>query len=235
MKVYAISDLHLGFSVDKPMDAFGEHWKNHWLKIEESWKQEIKEDDLILIPGDISWAMNYAEAVDDLAWLHSLPGDKIISRGNHDYWWESLKKLRENLPESIVPIQNNAVTRGNYIIAGTRGWLTPESEKYNAEKDEKIYLRELGRLKLTLEAAKKIQTEEKLIVMLHYPALESGKVTEFAELIVHYEADICVYGHLHNSPEEWGENMNVEYKGVEFELVSADYLDFVPILIANGK
>jgi len=229
VRLFAIGDLHLSFSVDKPMDVFGYHWKNHHEKIEKSWENSITEDDLVLIPGDISWAMNFSEAKKDFEWIHSLPGTKIITKGNHDYWWESLKKLRESLPDSIIPIQNNAVKTGGYIIAGTRGWLTPEFDDYSAAEDEKAYQRELGRLKLSLEAAEKIRGDEKLIVMLHYPPLISGKPTEFAELIVQYGADACVYGHLHNSPGEWEDNLHIEYGGVRSYLVSADYLDFSPL------
>lgn len=154
MKIYAISDLHLSNSCDKPMDVFGGHWENYVSKIKENWKAKVAEDDLVLIAGDISWAMKLEEATSDLEWIDELPGKKIIIKGNHEYWWKSISAVRELLPESIMAIQNDAIKIDNYVICGTRGWNVPEEGKEFLDEDLKIYKRETERLKLTLMFAK---------------------------------------------------------------------------------
>ena len=153
MALYAISDLHLSFSTEKPMDIFGEKWSKHDEKIKENWFKLIKEEDTVLIAGDISWSMKADESLADLNWIDSLPGRKIISKGNHDDWWGSISKLN-SMYENTKFIQNNFFTYKEYAICGTRGWVCPNSEKFT-EKDKKIYERELIRLKLSLDAAKK--------------------------------------------------------------------------------
>lgn len=146
MRIFAISDLHLSFACDKPMDVFGGHWENYLQKIEENWKNKIKDDDIVLIAGDISWAMKLEEVSADLKWIDNLPGKKIMIKGNHEYWWKSISSVREILPESIMAIQNDAIKIGDYIICGTRGWVIPESGKELTEEDTKIYKREVERL-----------------------------------------------------------------------------------------
>ena len=125
MKIFAIGDLHLSHSSGKPMDIFGDHWKNHHLLIEKNWRDLIMEDDLVLLPGDLSWAMTLDEAEEDLVWLENLPGRKIITKGNHDYWWHSISQLKNRLPHSIIPLQHTALDCGTAVITGTRGWITP--------------------------------------------------------------------------------------------------------------
>ena len=153
MGLYAISDLHLALSGDKPMDVFGEHWYKHHEKIKENWLEKISDKDTILIAGDISWSMKMEEGLKDLDWIHELPGRKIFVRGNHDYWWQSISKLN-NLYEDMNFIQNNYFTYEDYAICGTRGWTCPGGEHFT-EHDEKIYSRELIRLKLSLDLAVK--------------------------------------------------------------------------------
>ena len=232
MKIFAIGDLHLSHASGKPMDIFGDHWKNHHQLIEKNWKELVTENDLVLLPGDISWAMKLDEASLDLNWLGELPGRKIITKGNHDYWWSSLSQILKVLPPGIVPLQHTAFDAGTAVITGTRGWITPLYEEYDEEKDGKIYRRELHRLNLALESAAAIENGGKpLIVMMHYPPVVSGKVTEFSEMLSEGGADICIYGHIHCSPGQWPLGLDVEIDGVKYMNVSADYLDFRPMRI----
>lgn len=230
MKIFAIGDLHLSLAGGKPMDVFGDHWKDHHQLIEKNWKDLVTENDLVLLPGDLSWAMTLDEAMEDLKWLGELPGRKIITKGNHDYWWSSLSQVRKKLPSGIFPLQHTAFDAGTAVITGTRGWITPLSEEYDMEKDEKIYMRELHRLELALESAAKTGTGGKpLIVMLHYPPIVSGKATGFSQMLSDRGADVCVYGHIHCSPGRWPEGLDVEIEGVKYMMVSADYLEFRPL------
>ena len=171
MALYAISDLHLALNVHKPMDIFGERWLNHDEKIKENWIRKITDEDTVLIAGDISWSMKAEDSKADLDWIDSLPGKKIISKGNHDYWWSSISKLNA-MYENMKFIQNNFYTYNDYAICGTRGWVSPDSEKFT-EKDAKIYAREAIRLRLSLESAKKLGYS-KIIVMIHYPPFNEG-------------------------------------------------------------
>lgn len=230
MRIFAIGDMHLGQGVNKAMDVFGKNWDAHADHIACNWRNVVTNDDLILIPGDISWAMTLAEAQPDLAFIDALPGKKVMIRGNHDYWWNGISKVRNALPESILAIQNDAISFANHVtICGTRGWVLPSHPKYNHVEDESIYLREIGRLKLSLEAAKKISTE-KLIVMMHYPPLSvEGVSTPFTELLELYKVDLCIYGHLHGGAIRYG--FNGEKNDVRYLLTSCDALAFQPIEI----
>jgi predicted phosphohydrolase len=186
MKVWAIGDLHLSGANPKPMEIFGEQWKNHDEKISTAWRDMVATDDLVIVAGDTSWAMKLHEAIIDLEWLAQLPGRKVLIRGNHDYWWNSLSKMRHVAPESIEFIHNSAVRMNNVVIAGSRGWMLPpigekgrEKQKKRGkgepffsplhlsvgegvesgdwtENDEKILAREIGRLTLSLDAAQKL-------------------------------------------------------------------------------
>lgn len=223
MSIYAISDLHLSSVRPKPMDIFGINWINHWDKIKEDWLKKVEEQDVVLIPGDISWAMTLDEAVPDLLEIADLPGRKIITRGNHDYWWSSLSKMRKVFPESINIIQNDFIDIGEFIVCGTRGWMLPGDERFTAE-DEKIYNRELIRLELSLSKAAQ-SAEKSIIAMLHYPPFNDKRESSgFVDLMARYNVNTCIYGHLH------GESLkNVKegvFFGIRFLMVSCDYLDF---------
>ena len=232
MKIYAIGDLHLSLASGKPMDIFGDHWKDHHQLIGKNWKELVTENDLVLLPGDLSWAMKLDEASLDLNWLGELPGTKVITKGNHDYWWSSLTQIRKVLPPGIIPIQHTAFDAGAAVVTGTRGWITPLSDEYDEEKDEKIYRRELHRLDLALESVAETETAGKtLIVMMHYPPVVSGRATEFSQMLSGGGADICIYGHIHCSPCQWPGGLDVEINGVKYMNVSADYLDFRPMRI----
>jgi predicted phosphohydrolase len=223
--LYTISDLHLGFNVEKPMDIFGDKWKDHCKKIKENWIDKVTERDMVLIAGDISWSLKEQDSKYDLDWINELPGKKIISKGNHDYWWGSISKLN-NMYENTKFIQNNYYIYEDYAICGTRGWACPSGDKYS-EKDEKIYNREQIRLKISLDAAKK-NGYENIIVMLHYPPVnDKFEESEFTKIIKEYNVKKVIYGHLHG-PILLGKVLDGYFDGVEYILSSADYLDFNP-------
>lgn len=205
------------------MDVFGENWTNYDKKIAKSWLENVTEDDTVIIPGDISWAIRLSEAAIDLKWIDELPGKKILLRGNHDYWWSSLAKMSEMF-ESINFLQNNFYTYNEYAICGTRGWNCPSETNFSAD-DEKIYKRELLRLKLSLDAAK-AQGHDKIIVMTHYPPTNDKKEPSgFTEIFEEYGVEKVIYGHLHTRAS-FGASIQGDVSGVEYHLVSCDYLDF---------
>lgn len=199
MKVFAISDLHLSINNSKPMDIFGPVWQGYLDKIFEDWKAKVEDDDLVLLAGDFSWAMRLEDTKEDFNLLSSLPGKKIIIRGNHDYWWKSISSVRAFLPENFFAIQNDAIKFGNIIICGTRGWIVPEKNVELSQENKKIFDREVIRLELTLESASKIREDgDILICMMHYPPTNFTKDdSEFTNLIEKYKVDKVVYGHLH--------------------------------------
>ncbi|MBD3276936.1 MAG: serine/threonine protein phosphatase [Candidatus Aegiribacteria sp.] len=234
MGLFALGDLHLSLSSSKPMDIFGDHWQQHHLKILRNWRKIVGEDDTVLIPGDISWAMSFQESMEDLEWIRELPGRKILIKGNHDYWWPSISKLRSFLKPNMVPLQHNAAEAEGCVITGTRGWLTPESEGFHEESDGKVFRRELIRLRMGLEAADKLRSRgQSLIAMMHYPPLAAGIPTEFCGLMEEFGVDTCVYGHIHMAPGEWPGNLDLQLNGTSYILVSADYLDFNPLRIGE--
>ena len=179
--IYAIGDLHLDYSKSKAMDIFGDNWIDHEEQIINNWKEKITEDDLVLIPGDISWALKLEEALHDLNRIDELPGRKILSKGNHDYWWQSLKKMEDLDLKSISFIQNNHYEYDCVFIAGTRGWMSRDSEGFK-ENDEKIFKRELLRLDMSLSNIKNECAEK--IVMIHYPPFDGDlKANAFVDIM----------------------------------------------------
>lgn len=232
MKIFSIGDLHLSSAAPKPMSIFGSHWDGHWDKICSNWRSSVNSDDVVLIPGDISWAMQLEDAKADLDLIDQLPGRKIIIRGNHDYWWNSIMRVRRALPPSIHAIQNDSIDLGEYVVCGTRGWLCPEAQNFSAN-DMKIYLRETGRLKLSLENAAK--HGKPIIVMMHYPPFsEKNEQSEFTQLIKQYNVTQVVYGHLHHcTPDNVFEICMDE---VMYSLVACDYLGFrVKCIMQNSE
>lgn len=221
MKVFCISDLHLSLTCDKPMDIFGPTWDNYWDKICEDWQKKVTDNDVVLIAGDISWAMKLDDAVKDILEINKLPGKKIFIRGNHDYWWKSLTAIRTAFPENCFVIQNDSIKIENYVFCGTRGWAVPEKEPVG-EDDAKMLNREKERLQLTLKSAKeKCGKSDKIICMMHYPPFNSKlESSMFTDLMDKYGVYKCVYGHLH------GENSrSVKYlqkNRVEYYLTSCD-------------
>lgn len=226
MAVFAIGDLHLPGHEKKPMDVFGSHWDHHFETISAHWNRMITQEDIVLIPGDISWAMQLAQAADDLNAIAVLPGRKLLLRGNHDYWWSSLSKLRAFLPEGMYVLQNDALMMDGHVFCGTRGWLLPSPQTALSEADEKIYRRELLRLQMSLDKACALSTED-ITVMLHYPPLlADGLDTDFTRILEGYPVKRVVYGHLHGAGIRIG--FQGEKKGIQYQLVSCDALQFCP-------
>ncbi|MDD3947595.1 MAG: metallophosphoesterase [Clostridia bacterium] len=225
MNVYAISDLHLSSDESKPMDIFGAVWDNYWQLICEDWESKVKEEDIVLIAGDISWAMRLDGAIGDLERIAALKGTKIMIRGNHDYWWESISKIRAVLPPSILCIQNDAVRIGEFVLCGTRGWTVPETGMKPTEEDLKLYEREKLRLEMSLKAATAIRQEgDKLIVMIHYPPFNSRlEDSDLSRMMEQYKANAVVYGHLHGVGSRVC--LKIDKRGLPFYLTSCDLVE----------
>ncbi len=227
MALYAISDLHLALSGDKPMDVFGDHWYKHDEKIKNNWINSIKDEDTVLISGDISWSMNMEEGKSDLEWIHKLPGRKIIVKGNHDYWWGSISKLN-GMYQNMHFIQNNFFTYENFAICGTRGWMCPGGDNFTVH-DEKIYKREIIRLRLSLDAAVK-SGFTKFICMVHYPPTnERFEESEFTKIFKEYGVSMVIYGHLHGPALR--RVLNGERNGIKYIMTSCDFIDFNPVRV----
>lgn len=229
MAIFAIGDTHLSFASPKPMDIFP-GWHNHVERLEKNWNHIVGKNDTVVIPGDISWAMDIREAVPDLGFINSLNGKKIIMKGNHDYWWTSMKKLEEMKKENgfntITFLFNNAVVADNIAICGTRGW-NPEE---NADGG-KVLRREAGRLRMSVEEAVKTGLEP--VVFLHYPPFyENSMCEEIYNVLLEYNIRRCFFAHVHC--ERTGKYRRVERDGIVFSLVSADFLQFSPKLIENA-
>lgn len=226
--IYAISDLHLGNSVDKPMEIFGKQWEGHFDKIKKDWSEKVSSEDIVLIAGDISWAMSLEDAKSDFEALSVLPGKKVILKGNHDYWWQSIGKVKALLPEGFYVVQNNVIRIGKYLFCGSRGWTT-ESE---APEDKKIYDRELLRLELSLKAMQKEREEEDLVIgMTHYPPFDvSQEPTPVTDLFAKYDVPTVIYGHLHGNSYA---KKRVYISGVNYLLTSCDLVSFSLVKISD--
>ena len=231
MSLFVIGDTHLSLSVDKPMDIF-RGWTDYIDRLKSNWNKVVSPEDSVIIPGDISWAMNFNEAVKDFSFLNSLNGTKYILKGNHDYWWNTMSKmnkfLAENNFDTIKIIHNNAYFVEGFAIGGSRGWFYDDT----AEADKKVILREAGRLRTSLQEASKLGGE--LIAFLHYPPISvNQECEEILSVLKEFPIKRCYFGHLHGfvAPE----NSKLEWGGIEFNLISADYLGFVPRLIAHTE
>ena len=225
MNVYAIGDLHLSFTSEKPMDVFGGNWEGHFEKIKKDWLQTVTAEDIVLIAGDISWAMKLSDALVDLNELKPLPGKKVFIRGNHDYWWNGITKLREAAPDdSFVFLQTDAVKIGNFVIVGSRGWACPGSPDYS-EQDQKLYLREAERFRLAFAEADKLFEEgDKKIAMIHYPPFNAkSDVSLFSELFEKNGVEKAVFGHIHGATYF---PLKSEKRGIEYYLTSCDKTGF---------
>ena len=291
MNIYSIGDLHLSGNANKPMGIFGENWQDHDKKIKENWEKMVKDDDIVLVPGDISWAITLEDAILDLEWINQLPGKKVLIKGNHDYWWKSVSKVRQVLPKGMYALQNNSIMFGDIAIAGTRLWENPDvdlahhiewialdevleksrtGEKKegnpdavvnnvndgktedgnnaaptagsinpgfhdvdfrDAERDsEKILNREIQRLTLSLSSVP--ARAKRIIVMLHYPPIDfSFKANEITEILTDYGVDTCIFGHLHSLKRETMPKFPATKWGIDFYLVSCDFIDFMPVKI----
>lgn len=230
MAIYAIADLHLskGTGKNKSMDIFS-GWENYEERLEKNWREVVKPDDTVIIAGDLSWGLKLEETKKDFEFLESLPGKKILLKGNHDYWWATRKKiddfLFENNFSSVSVIFNSAEKVENYSICGTRGWFYDKT----CESDEKILKREVQRLETSITLAK--ETGNEPLVFLHYPPIYSQfKCEEILEVLKNHKIKKCFYGHLHGK-NAISKAFIGNYEGIEFDLISADYLKFTPKLI----
>lgn len=229
MSIYTIGDLHLSFSQNKPMNIFGDNWNGHADKIRKNWMEKVNKEDFVVLPGDFSWAMYLKDTYKDFEYLEKLPGNKILLKGNHDYWWSGLSKMNEYLKENnfnnINFLYNNSYLVEDTIIAGTRGWNLTDSED-----NEKMLNRECIRLKLSLEdGINKFGRNKEIIVFMHYPpiskaGISNGYTKKYISIMKEYGVKKCYYGHLHGTSHSEAIEGNVD--GIEFYLVSSDYLDF---------
>jgi uncharacterized protein len=250
MNIFAIGDLHLSFGTPrKEMDIFGPEWVDHHEKIKNFWDSHVKEEDLVLIPGDISWAKTLDEAQKDLDWIGARPGTKVLIRGNHDYWWQAISKVRKALPPSCHAIQNDAFLFKDIGISGTRLWDSREysfsefidikgplekeeiKEKYTQD-DEKIFGRELLRLEASIKALP--QNVRLRICMTHYPPIGAHlSDSQCSHLFESAHIDHVIFGHLHSLKK--GQDLFGEKNGVSYHLVSCDYLNFTLLKVAEKQ
>ena len=220
MAVYAIADLHLP-AKQKPMDVFGEHWRDHFQRIREDWLARVAAEDLVLLPGDISWAMQLEEAMDDLRSIAALPGTKLLLRGNHDYWWSSIGRVRRAIGEGMLALQNDSVLIDGRLYAGSRGWTLPGPEF--SEDDLRIYNRERLRLEMSLQHARRRDEQAPITAVMHYPPLTDDE-PGFSDILERYGVTDCVYGHLHG-PAIYGA-VRGQRGSVRYHQVSCDGLGF---------
>ena len=228
MSLFAIADPHLSLGTDKPMDVF-HGWSDYVPRLKENWERLITDDDTVVIGGDISWAMRLEECDADFGFIHSLPGQKIFLKGNHDYWWQTKKKIEDYLAlkgfDSIRILFNNAYEVGDFAVCGTRGWYYDKE----GEHDIKVINREIGRLRTSYNAA--LATGKRPVVFLHYPPVYGDiECEEIMNALLELGVKTCYYGHLHGDRTHKNA-VQGEYKGIDFHLISCDYTRFVPVLV----
>ena len=234
MRLFAIGDLHMPGGDDKPMDVFGAHWTDHVARIFDNWRQRVSPEDVVLIPGDVTWAMQLQAAVPDLQAIGSLPGRKLLCKGNHDYWWSSLTKIKQVLPEGMEVLQHTVTDIGPAVVTGTRGWSFPVEGECAGDEDERILQRELIRLELGLKAACQAAAGRPVVVMLHYPPLyDNIRDTPFTRLLAAYPVHTVVYGHLHGAAIHAG--FRGMHEGIRYMLVSSDSPGFAPAEFPLGE
>lgn len=232
MALFVIGDTHLSLSTNKPMDIFG-GWDNYVQRLEENWRSMVHPQDTVVIPGDVSWGMSLEECREDFQFLHELPGEKILLKGNHDYWWNTMSKmerfLQENGWSTLHILSNNSFSYEGYALCGTRGWIFEQG----ASHDQKIVAREANRLRMSLNDADKRYPDKTKIVFLHYPPVYANETCpEILEVLKEYEIKNCYYGHIHSAGCRYA--LNGEYEGVQYRLVSSDHLKFAPHCILPG-
>jgi predicted phosphohydrolase len=229
-RLFAIADLHLSSSGAKPMDVFGAVWTDHAARIASAWDEAVAAADIVLLPGDLSWARDLDEARPDLAWIGARPGTKYLLRGNHDGWWSSLAKVRAALPAGCHALQNDAFDLGGVVLVGARGWTAPE-DPVATEGDEAIFVRELERLGLSIAFADTAFGREKpRVAMLHYPPWIEGRgPTDVVRALRAGGVGTCVYGHLHGADHALA--VQGVRDGIRYKLVAADAIGFAPSLL----
>ncbi len=228
MSLFVLGDLHLSLGEDKPMDVFA-GWNDYVERLERNWRSLVTDSDTVVVAGDISWAMKLEETLTDFKFIDSLPGKKLFMKGNHDYWWTTKRKmdtfLSANGLNSIQILFNNAYRVGDFAVCGTRGWFLEN----DTPDDEKVVNREAGRLRMSIEEAKKLGGE--LTVFLHYPPYYRGtECSEIMDVLIEYNVKKCYYGHIHGK-KNFRLAYEGVYKGVDFKLISCDKVGFVPVLV----
>ena len=243
MALYTIADLHLSTldSTNKSMEIFGRSWASYMERLEINWKRLVTDEDTVVIPGDVSWALSLEEATSDLKFLDSLPGKKIIGKGNHDFWWCTMKKHREHFEKhgikTISFLFNNAYEDENYIIAGTRGWFYDEKSSQNLPNKTdfaKLTAREELRLTTSLETARTLSSDsgKEIIVFMHFPPVWNGEVcTGLIEILKKYDIKRVYFGHIHGN---YTVPPKTVYEGIEMNIISADYLGFIPKAVTKN-
>ena len=225
MSLFFFFVTHLSLSTDKPMDIFG-GWKNYMQRLEENWRSVVQPQDTVIIPGDVSWGMSLEQAKEDFLFLHRLPGKKILMKGNHDYWWTTRAKmesfLEENGLDSLSILHNNAVSVEGLSLCGSRGWMFEQGQ----EHDKKIINREAGRIRASLQDAQRFGEQEKVLFLHYPPVFMQDSIPEFFEVMNQYGVRRCYYGHIHSQGCRFA--FQGEWCGVQLEMVSADYLRFMP-------
>ena len=237
MSLYVIADLHLSSDGSKSMEIFGPRWTDYQAKLERNWRALISENDTVIIPGDISWALKLEDMGADLQFLESLPGQKLIGKGNHDFWWSTHAKMNaffeKNNVKSVRILYNNAYRMNDCIVCGTRGWFLDEEQQKTVGTTDfsKIVNREVIRLRLGLKEAKKLQEENEeqlpIVAFLHFPPVWNGFVCqEIIDALKEYGIKTCYYGHIHGA---YYVPRTQNFDGIDFVLCAADYLNFTPI------
>ena len=238
MSVFVIADTHLSGKVNKSMEKFGARWTGYTEKLEKNWRAIVNPEDTVILPGDISWGLNFEEACEDLIWLNSLPGTKLLGKGNHDFWWATMNKMQKFFAEheldTLRILYNNAYVVEDFIVCGTRGWFNDEKQQVVVGTVDyaKIVNREVGRLRLSLEQAKQLQDPampRETLVFLHFPPVWGDFVCgEFLEVLHKFNVKRCYFGHIHglyNIPAYF------VHEDIKFTMTSADFLNFTPLFI----
>lgn len=213
------------------MDIFGARWREHPSRIAAAWQSIVKPDDVVLIGGDISWAMHVSEALVDLQWIDQLPGRKYCIKGNHDYWWDRAGPIRKRVPQSITLVESEAFVVEDVIVCGTRGWSSPGTPGFDAVVDQRIYARELLRMERALQdAQRKAGGHKAIVAMIHFPPFIDKRPSGFVELFQKYAIRSCIYGHLHRV-DDWNNATQGVVDGIEYQLTACDYLNFTPVAV----
>jgi hypothetical protein len=234
--IWAIADTHLSFGKPKNLARFGERWIDHPNRLGEAWRARIQPDDVVLIPGDVSWADKPAKALPDLEWLAALPGQKVLLRGNHDHWWRSIDEVRKVIaPFGFYALEGDSITLGGAVICGAMGYISPNDPYFETDSRQDRFPRELARLEAALidGAARRVDGQP-FIVLLHYPPFTSdAQPTVFVDMLARYQPTLCLYGHLHRS-HEWDVVVNGVFRGTHYRLIASDYLNMTPICVVDN-
>ena len=235
--IWAIADTHLSFGKPKNLARFGERWVDHPTRLAEAWHARVQAEDVVLIPGDVSWADKPVRVMVDLEWLAALPGKKVLLRGNHDHWWRNIDEVRKVIePFGFYALEGDSITLGGAVICGAMGYMSPNDPYFETDTRQDRFPRELARLEAALidGVARRIG-KQPLIVLLHYPPFTSdGQPTAFTELLRRYQPTLCLYGHLHRE-HEWTVAINGNFQGIDYRLIAADYLNMIPIRVVNDQ